>query len=50
MDIFPKLFPGNEELGEIIKIFDVSDCNAQLLLDSKKGRAVCWLAAPLIPR
>ena len=49
-NIFPELFPGNEELGGIIKVYDVSDCNAQLLLDSKKGRAVCWLAAPLIPR
>lgn len=42
-DIFTELFPEDEELNTIIKLYDVSDCRAELMLDAKKGRAVCWL-------
>jgi hypothetical protein len=31
------------EQGEIVKVYDLSEMDAQLLLDAKEGRAVCWL-------
>ncbi|WP_049727175.1 PEP/pyruvate-binding domain-containing protein [Dorea sp. D27] len=42
-DIFPELWPEDAELNEIIKLYDVSDCRAELMLDVKQGRAVCRL-------
>lgn len=40
-NIFPEIWPQDEELSEIIKIYEVSDAGAQLMLDMKAGRAVC---------
>ena len=42
-DVFPLLWPEKTEFMGMIKIFDVSDCAACLLLDAKEGRAVCRL-------
>ena len=42
-DVFLKLWPEQTELAGMIKIFDVSGCEAWLLLDAKEGRAVCRL-------
>lgn len=40
-DIFPEIWPGEEELSQIVKIYDVSQQGGQLMLDMKAGRAVC---------
>ena len=42
-EVFSDIWQGEEELGEIIKVYDMSGCTAQLLLDAKEGRAVCQL-------
>lgn len=40
-EVFLELWPGEKELSEIIKVYDVSNVNAKLILDAKEGRAVC---------
>lgn len=42
-NLFCEIWPQESELADIIKVYDVSDAQAQLLLDMKEGRAVCWL-------
>ncbi len=44
-DIFLRLWPGEEELSGIIKVYDVSGTDTSLLLDAKEGRAVCRLGS-----
>lgn len=38
-EILEQICPGGQELGEIVKVYDVS--GASLMLDAKEGRAVC---------
>lgn len=38
---FPEIWPEDTELSEIIKVYDVSACSCELILDMKDGRAVC---------
>lgn len=38
---FPEIWPEDKELSEIIKVYDVSACSCELILDMKDGRAVC---------
>lgn len=40
-EILEQICPGGQELGEIVKVYDVS--GASLMLDAKEGRAVCRL-------
>lgn len=35
------LIPDETELGDIVKLYDVSQCKASLYLDAREGRAVC---------
>lgn len=42
---FPEIWPKETELAEIIKVYDVSDCDCELLLDMKEGRAVCIIGS-----
>ena len=42
-EIFSKVCVAYPEQGEIVKVYDLSEMDAQLLLDAKEGRAVCWL-------
>lgn len=42
-NVFSKLWPKEEELSHIIKVYDVSGTGTSLLLDAKEGRAVCRL-------
>lgn len=42
-DAFLKLWPKEEELSGIIKVFDVEGSGTCLYLDAKEGRAVCRL-------
>lgn len=42
-NVFLKLWPDETELADIIKVFDVSGGETELLLDAKEGRAVCRL-------
>lgn len=47
-ELFLELFPGEEELSRIIKVYDVSLNCAELILDAREGRAVCHLRT--VPR
>lgn len=47
-ELFLELFPGEEELFRIIKVYDVSLNCAELILDAREGRAVCHLRT--VPR
>ena len=38
---FLEIWPEDKELSEIIKVYDVSSCSCELILDMKDGRAVC---------
>ena len=40
-DVFPKLWPDKAEFEGLIRVFDVSENRARLLLDAREGRAVC---------
>ena len=40
-EILKELWPQEEELADIVKLYDVSGSRATLTLDSKEGRAVC---------
>lgn len=40
-DVFPKLWPDKAEFEGMIRVFDVSENRARLLLDAREGRAVC---------
>lgn len=40
-DIFREIWPGEDEMSRIVKIYDVSKQGGQLMLDMKAGRAVC---------
>lgn len=40
-EMFLKMFPDEYDLGRIVKVYDLSDGNVRLMLDSKSGRAVC---------
>ncbi|MEJ8733816.1 MULTISPECIES: PEP/pyruvate-binding domain-containing protein [Mediterraneibacter] len=42
-EILLDLFPDETELSEIVKIYDISDRDARLILDAREGRAVCLL-------
>lgn len=42
-ELFHKLWKEREELWDIVKIYDVSQGTARLLLDAREGRAVCHL-------
>ena len=42
-NVFLKLWPREQELSKIIKVYDVSGTGTSLLLDAKEGRAVCRL-------
>lgn len=42
-EIFSKICQAYPDQGEIVKVYDLSEYDAQLLLDAKDGRAVCWL-------
>lgn len=42
-DVFLKLWPKEEELSGIIKVFDVEGSGTCLYLDAEEGRAVCRL-------
>ena len=43
-DVFGEIWPDKAEFGELIRVFDVSEHHARLLLDAKEGRAVCRIA------
>lgn len=40
-EVLRDLCPEETELGEIVKVYDVTGKNASLILDSREGRAVC---------
>ena len=40
-EVLDEICPDAGELGEIIKIYDVSGSGASLILDAREGRAVC---------
>jgi hypothetical protein len=40
-NIFEQICPNETELGEIVRVYDVSEKEVYLLLDAKEGRAVC---------
>lgn len=40
-DVFGEIWPDKAEFGNMIRVFDVSENHARLLLDAKEGRAVC---------
>lgn len=40
-EILKTLWPEEEELADIIKLYDVSRCRASLILDAREGRAAC---------
>ncbi|XCP87119.1 PEP/pyruvate-binding domain-containing protein [Roseburia hominis] len=40
-EVLCELFPEEEALGQIIKVYDLTGCIASLMLDAKEGRAVC---------
>ena len=40
-EILLDIWPGEQELSHIVKIFDVTRCRASLILDAQEGRAVC---------
>ena len=42
-DVFPKLWPDKAEFEGMIRVFDVSENRARLLLDAREGRAVCLI-------
>ncbi len=42
-EIFSEVCGAYPEQGEIVKVYDLSGMDAELLLDAKEGRAVCWL-------
>ncbi len=42
-DIYSTFCADHLELGEIIKVYDLSETHARLFLDGKDGRAVCWV-------
>lgn len=44
-DVFLRLWPQETGLSDIIKVFDVSESQTELLLDAKEGRAVCRLGS-----
>jgi len=43
-DVFGAIWPDKAEFGKLIRVFDVSEHHARLLLDAKEGRAVCRIA------
>lgn len=42
-EILSRLIPDAGELAQIVKVYDVSDRHASLILDAKEGRAVCMI-------
>lgn len=42
-DLYPEFWPNDGELSEIIKIYDASQYDTELMLDMQDGRAVCRL-------
>lgn len=42
-EVLAELWPEKEELSEIVKLYDVSEQEAELILDAKEGRSVCRL-------
>ena len=40
-EVLQEQWPGETELGEIVKLYDVRNCGTSLILDAKEGRAVC---------
>lgn len=40
-EVLRSLIPDETELGDIVKLYDVSQCKASLYLDAREGRAVC---------
>jgi hypothetical protein len=42
-EILNAIWPDKKELGEIVKLYDVRENEAMLLLDAKDGRSVCLL-------
>ena len=40
-EVLKEFWPEETELADIVKIFDVSQCRASLILDAQEGRAVC---------
>ena len=42
-EILAELLPEEAEQNEIVKVYDVRECKAELILDSGEGRAVCVL-------
>lgn len=45
-EVLEEILPGEDELAEIVKVYDVSGGAASLILDAKEGRAVCRLRGP----
>ena len=42
-EVLREILPEEQELAEIVKVYDVSGENTSLILDAKEGRAVCRL-------
>ena len=45
-EVLEALLPGEAELTDIVKLYDLSGGRASLILDAGQGRAVCRLGGP----